>query len=168
LYAFFYEALGQTLRVTTSDKEDRRLIDMFHSHVEPESIMRIPKVFAKSDSNLRILISSIAFGMGIQIPNVEYIIHWGPSQDVLLYWQEVGRCARDGRQGKALLYTPPYSVSVKTSTKEMIEYTRSGSQVCLRKFILRHIYLKEMSVEKLEQMCGGANCCSHCDLVHAN
>jgi len=47
----------------------------------------------------RCLISTVAFGMGVQIGNVEEVIHWGVAKDLLSYWQEAGRCARDGRPG---------------------------------------------------------------------
>ena len=32
------------------------------------------------------------------------ILHWGPPPDLLSYWQEIGRCARDGGEGKAVSY----------------------------------------------------------------
>ena len=55
----------------------------------------------------RCLLSTIAFGLYIQISNVNYVIHWKPSQTTLDYWQEVGRCARDmDSNGKAILSTP--------------------------------------------------------------
>ena len=43
-------------------------------------------------------------GMGVNIPNVEYIIHLGCSTSIPHYWQEVGRCARDLPHGKAIIY----------------------------------------------------------------
>jgi ATP-dependent helicase YprA (DUF1998 family) len=64
--------------------------------VEPEALHRIPRVFCKSNSNLRCLFSTIAFGLGMQVPDVDIVIHWGPSDDILQYWQEVGRCGHVG------------------------------------------------------------------------
>ena len=54
---------------------------------------------------LRVVIATIAFGMGLDCPNVRRIIHWGPSNDVEAYIQETGRAGRDGESAEALLYT---------------------------------------------------------------
>ena len=157
--------LGDVLIVESNDLEDRRLVDMFHSHIEPESVQRIPNVFCKNNSNLRVLITSVALGMGIHIPDVQCVVHWGPSSDVLLYWQEVGRCARDGRQGRALLYTPPNSLNSKYVTSEMLDLVKNNNRTCIRKIILTNIRLEEMSIEQIDVMCGGDNCCSVCDAM---
>ncbi len=36
-------------------------------------------------------------GMGIKVEDIDMVFHWDPSKNILAYWQEVGRCARDGR-----------------------------------------------------------------------
>ena len=45
LYKYFYMQLGYVFIVDSNDLEDRRLVDMFHSHIEPESVPRIPNIF---------------------------------------------------------------------------------------------------------------------------
>ena len=45
----------------------------------------------------QVLITTLAFGMGIPISDVINVIHWGLPDDVLDYWQGVGQCTRDGR-----------------------------------------------------------------------
>ena len=92
-------------------------------------------------------------------------VHWGPSSDVLLYWQEVGRCARDGRQGTALLYTPPNSLNSKYVSSEMSDLVKNHNTTCIRTNILRSIRLEEMSIEEIDVMCVGDNCCYVCDAM---
>ncbi len=48
--------------------------------------------------------ATVAFGMGLDCPNVRRIIHWGPSTDVEQYVQETGRAGRDGLPVVAILY----------------------------------------------------------------
>ena len=55
---------------------------------------------------VRILISTVAFGMGVHIHDIRTVIHYGPSSDTLFYWQEVGRSGRDGNLSRALLMLP--------------------------------------------------------------
>ena len=61
---------------------------MFHRNIDEESNSRILQSFK---IQLRCLFSTVAFGMSVQIPNVELVVHWGVPKSVLRYWQEVGR-----------------------------------------------------------------------------
>jgi ATP-dependent helicase YprA (DUF1998 family) len=67
------------------------LLDMYHTSVDSDSKDRILSSFKKRNSSIRFVISTIAFGMGIQVPDVLFIIHWGVPKSALFYWQEVGR-----------------------------------------------------------------------------
>ena len=59
------------------------------------------------DGCIGVLIATVAFGLGVHNPDVVNVIHYGASKNILTFWQEVGRCGRDGRQEKATLYLPP-------------------------------------------------------------
>ena len=48
--------------------------------------------------------ATIAFGTGLDCPDVRRIIHWGPPSDIESDIQEVGRAGRDGHQAAAVLY----------------------------------------------------------------
>ncbi len=37
----------------------------------------------------------VAFGLGVDIPDIYFVVHWGSSDTVLQFWQEVGRADRD-------------------------------------------------------------------------
>ena len=68
----------------------------------------IIKLFT-SPSQLRVVISTVAFGMGIDCPDVENVIHLGPPEDLESYIQETGRGGRDGQKAYAtLLVTKGY------------------------------------------------------------
>lgn len=89
---------------------------MFHRNIDEESSVRILQSFRNNDSELKCLFSTVAFGMGVQIPNVELVVHWGVPKSVLCYWQEVGRGGRDGRSAYAICFAYGRSL-VKTITK---------------------------------------------------
>jgi len=53
--------------------------------------------FCLQSSPLRIVIATIAFGMGLDSPFVRQVIHWGPSDTIEDYVQEMGHCGCDGK-----------------------------------------------------------------------
>ena len=46
---------------------------------------------------MRVVVATIAFGMGLDSPNVHKIIHWGAPDKIAMYIQETGRGGRDGK-----------------------------------------------------------------------
>ena len=92
----------------------------------------------------------------------EYVIHWGPSQNVLQYWQEVGRAGRDGRSATAVMYLPKRSLHKKRVEREMVDLASCSRDVCLRKAILSSLQTPAVTEDEIESCCGKHRCCSHC------
>ena len=111
------------------------------------------------------MIATIAFGMGIQVPNVRYIIHWGAEKDILQYWQQVGRGGRDGLPSKAIMYQYPRTLNVRFVEEEMIALCHSvkHNKTCMRKQILQHLLVQGMSQEDIDNI-EHMHCCSVCDM----
>ena len=106
-----------------------RLVDMYTSGTHPSVKDLIISSFTKADSVIRVLIATIAFGMGVNPPNVRYIIHCGPPHDIESYVQEIGRGGRDGDITYATLF---YSRAQKRFVeKNMIEYCEQ-THLCRR------------------------------------
>jgi superfamily II DNA helicase RecQ len=93
-------------------QNDKRIVDMFHSATGAQSKTRILNEF-KKDSILRVIVCTIAFGMGIDISDVRTVILWGMPQSMFDLWQEVGRCGRDGKMSTAIGFFFPRSMVCK-------------------------------------------------------
>ena len=90
------------------------------------------------------MIATIAFGMGIDCPDVHRIIHWGPPSDVESYIQETGRAGRDGKTVQAQLYFSKRDISFSFMEESMVSYCKNTSH-CRRKVLLKTLifYLRK-------------------------
>lgn len=132
---------------------------MFHANTDTESKERILTEYIKPSGNIQVLISTVAFGMGINIPDVDIIVHWGLPTSCLSYWQEIGRCARDGRVGHAVCYG--FKRSVSKCEEEMKNLIKLES--CARVSVLKNFHLRGMLTRDIDNLKRNIICNNDCE-----
>ena len=139
LYSLFMQEIGDLIFANDSKDPRKRLIEMLHALSSKSNKEVVLQEMGQETGCIRVLICTIAFGMGVNCKGVQRIIHLGPSKSVEAYIQESGRAGRDGSQSKALLlYQPLMLLHVE---KDMKDYVK-GKYTCRRAFLMSHFHEK--------------------------
>ena len=166
IYEYFLHKVGS-----------QNLVNMFTNITDDTSKKYIISQFCSPQSRLRVVIATVAFGMGINCPDVSQVIHFRSPCSLLNYAQESGRCGRDGRQAVAKLYYSNTEFGICSSkfnrkpTKyqsEICDLLKTKSYVsnkseCCRLLLLRYFDGEADAKQEIESMSiPNHNCCDVC------
>lgn len=159
LYFFFKRTLKEhfTFPTGSPDLVQNRVVDMYtsctHSTVKDQIVERFTR-----ESSLRVVIGTIAFGMGVNCPDIRQILHWGISEDVEMYIQESGRAGRDKKASSCVIMYGRRDLDKRATSKGMIAYCLNEEKVCRRVLLFSEFE----SYNRGSTSCSGCKCCDVC------
>lgn len=111
-------------------KEEGYAAEAYHAGLTNEVKARNQEAFLKDE--VKIMVATIAFGMGINKSNVRYVVHMDLPKNIEGYYQETGRAGRDGLASDALLLYSPGD-AIKLRSFATVENNREQSAIMLKK-----------------------------------
>jgi superfamily II DNA helicase RecQ len=110
------------------------LIGVYYSQT-PQSLKDTLTASFENDTGCtRVAIASSSLSMGVDFPNVKYVIHFGPSKTLTGQLQEAGRAGRDGSEAfNIIMYLPKH---LKNCEKQVKQFIHTGEKTCVRQALL--------------------------------
>ena len=138
-----------------SEKQDNCLIGIYHSNSWQSSKDRVLKEFKATQGVKRVLIATTALSMGVNFPDVRFVINWGPARSILDLHQEAGRAGRDGEKSHIIvLFHGQQAGHCQQEVKDFV-----NAKGCLR--VAAYLSL-DATIKPMEPL---HDCCSYCTKI---
>jgi ATP-dependent DNA helicase RecQ len=168
----YAQTRDRTEKIAAQIAATGRTARFYHAGMEPQDRARAQAEFVASED--LVMVATVAFGMGIDKPDVRFVVHAGLTKSIESYYQESGRAGRDGDPAVAhMLWSPGDFTRARERLKELPPERREAEQGriaalsqlvetpgCRRAVLLRHFG------ENPPEACGNCDNCLDAPGIH--
>ncbi len=138
----------------------------YHAGLPGEQRQTTQEAFLRDE--LQVVVATVAFGMGIDKPNVRFVVHYDLPKNIEGYYQETGRAGRDGLPAEALLLhgaqdagtSRRFIEAIENPEQRRIELHKLNAMIGLAESVsCRRRVLLNYFGERLEKDCGNCDVC---------
>ncbi|MQL82479.1 hypothetical protein Taro_014956 [Colocasia esculenta] len=157
----------QSLQIFEALRNAKIKASMYHGQMGNKARQESHRLFTRDE--VQVMVATVAFGMGIDKPNVRCVIHYGCPKSLESYYQESGRCGRDGLASICWLY---YSRRDFTKAdfycgesnsvnhrKAIMESLMAAEKYCLLSTCRRKFLLQYFGEQVQFSSCGNCDVC---------
>lgn len=158
---YFYQYISFILKDSqfVGDRiPENRIFAQFHKDYTHDMKQHIVQELTKETPRIRLVLATVALGMGLNAPSIEKIIHCRPPTTLEEYMQEIGRAGRKGQTSNAVLYynNSDIAKSRKGMSEYMIKFCRNDT-TCLRLELVKYFGFTSVLFAGEKD-----RCCSNC------
>lgn len=159
LFAMLGDALYEPDK---SHHPSNRLVGIYHAHTHSKYKERVLSSFKSLSGTIRVVIATTALGMGVNFPDVKYIVHAGPERSLVDYIQAAGRAGRNGEHAHdVVIYHGNQLAQCAADVKEFVR-----TDGCIREALFKNFSSNVHPVQPLHECC--SNCATHCNCQQEN
>lgn len=170
----YAQTRAQVEKLAQQLSSDGRPVLPYHAGLDPQVRAANQAAFVTSEE--MVMVATVAFGMGIDKPDVRFVAHAGIPKSIEAYYQETGRAGRDGDPAQAVMFWGAEDFARARQRLSEVEEARQGSEkkrldalaalvetaACRRAILLKHFG------EDPPKACGNCdNCISPPEVVDA-
>ena len=113
MFVYFSNRLGpfQYEPIGAAPIAKNRMFTQFHAQYPDHEWEGVVLKLVEGKSKLRLMFVSVALGFGMDVRHIRCIVHIGVPYTLEEYFQEAGRCGRDGLSGNATIYFNSFDIS---------------------------------------------------------
>lgn len=141
-------------------------VGAYHAGLNNEERARVQDEFKRD--HLQLVVATVAFGMGVNKPNIRFVVHFDLPRTIEAYYQETGRAGRDGVAAEAVMLVDPADIARMRSWIEA-EENQARAEVTMQRFnamaafagsqTCRRLVLLNYFGEASQKPCGNCDIC---------
>ncbi|XP_069108670.1 ATP-dependent DNA helicase RecQ-like [Argopecten irradians] len=157
---YFFQYTSYALQGDSYDGDDipeNRIFAQYHKDYPDSMKQVILTELTKENPKIRLVLATVALGMGVNAPSVDRIIHCRPPTTLEKYLQEIGRAGRLGQKSTAVMYFNKNDIAKnrKGMSEDMVLYCNHKG--CLREMLVNHFGFDRCVFSGPKE-----DCCSNC------